>query len=336
MTHKQHKVTLIEGDGIGPEVVKAAVQVIEAAGVSIDWERMPVGATAVEAYGLVLPEETLESVRRNRASLKGPTTTPVGEGIPSLNVRLRKELDLYANVRPVRSLPGVRSLYPDVDLTVVRENTEDLYAGIEHEVVPGVIESLKIITRAASLRIARHAFRYATQQGLDHVTAVHKANIMKLSDGLFLQCCQEVAEDYPSIRYDEMIVDNACAQLVTHPQQFSVLLMENLYGDIISDLTAGLVGGIGLVPGANVGDGAAMFEAVHGSWPQAAGLDIANPTAMVRTGVMLLRYLGEGEAADRVEAAVVRTLAEGKTLTQDLGGDTGTTQFTQAVIKNLQ
>ena len=336
MTGKRHKVTLIEGDGIGPEVVAAAVQVVEAAGAPVDWERMPVGEPARKVYGVVLPEETLESVRRNRAGLKGPTTTPVGEGIPSMNVRLRKELDLYANVRPVRSLPGVPSLYSGIDLTVVRENTEDLYAGLEHEVVSGVIESLKIITRTASLRIAKHAFSYATEKGLDHVTAVHKANIMKLSDGLFLECCREVAQDFPAIRYDEMIVDNACAQLVMHPQQFSVLLMENLYGDIISDLTAGLVGGIGLVPGANIGDGAAMFEAVHGSWPQAAGLGIANPTAMVRTSVMLLRYLGEGHAAERIEEAVVRTLAEGKTLTQDLGGSAGTEEFTQAVIRNLQ
>ena len=332
---QRHKVTLLEGDGIGPEVVNAAVQVVEAAGGSIEWERMPLGEAAKETYGDFLPGEVLESVRRNRAGLKGPVTTPVGEGIPSLNVRLRKELNLYASVRPVRSLPGVRCLYPDVNLTVVRENTEDLYAGIEHEVVTGVVESLKIITRVASLRIARYAFNYAIEEGFDHVTAVHKANIMKLSDGLFLDCCREVAQGYPAIRYDEMIVDNTCLQLVTRPQQFSVLLMENLYGDILSDLTAGLVGGIGLVPGANIGDGVAVFEAVHGSWPQAAGQGIANPTAMIRTSVMLLRHLDEGEVAERIEQAVVRTLGEGQALTHDLGGTAGTKEFTQAVIGNL-
>jgi isocitrate dehydrogenase (NAD+) len=331
----KHRVTLIEGDGIGPEVVEAMVRVVEAAGAEIEWETALVGERARETYGDALPRETLDAIRRNGVGIKGPTTTPIGEGIPSLNVRLRKELDLYACLRPVHSLPGVRALYDDVDLVVVRENTEDLYAGIEHEIVPGVVESLKVITRAASLRIARFAFEYAIHEGRDRVTAVHKANIMKLSDGLFLDCCREMAAQYPKTRYDEVIVDNACQQLVMRPQQFSVLVMPNLYGDIISDLAAGLVGGLGVVPGANIGDGCALFEAVHGSWPQAAGKGIANPTAMIRTGGMMLRHLGEAAIADRVEQAVGAALQEGSVRTQDLGGTASTQEFTEAVLGQL-
>ncbi|MBI4235959.1 MAG: NAD-dependent isocitrate dehydrogenase [Chloroflexi bacterium] len=334
-TKGSHRVTLIEGDGIGPEVVGAAVRVLEAAGARVEWEPVLVGEKAREEYGVLLPEPALESIRRNGAGLKGPITTSIGEGIPSLNVRLRKELDLYACVRPVRSLPGVSAPYLDVDLVIVRENTEDLYAGIEHETVPGVVESLKVITRVASLRIARFGFEYAVREGFSHVTAVHKANIMKLSDGLFLNCCREVAAAYPALRYDEVIVDNACHQLVVRPQQFSVLVMPNLYRDIISDLGAGLVGGIGLVPGANVGDSAAVFEPVHGSWPQAAGQGIANRTAMIRTAALLLRYLGEAATSGRVERAVVATLGEGRVLTRDLGGQAGTADFTDAVIAHL-
>jgi len=330
-----YRLTLIEGDGIGPEVAQAACRVIAAAGVQVEWEPVLLGARAKERLGNLLPEEALASIRRNKVALKGPLTTPIGEGFPSVNVQLRKVLDLYATLRPVRNLPHVASRYQDVDIVVVRENTEDLYAGKEHEVVPGVVESLKIITEVASTRIARFAFDYATENGRKKVTAVHKANIMKLSDGLFLDCCRRVASQHPAIEYNELIVDNTCLQLVMDPWQFDVLLMENLYGDILSDLCAGLVGGIGIVPGANIGKEGAVFEAVHGSWPAAAGKDIANPTALILSGVMMLRHLGEQDAAQRIEQAVVAVL-RGGVRTRDLGGSVGTREYTDAICRELQ
>ena len=329
------RVTLIDGDGIGPEVVAAARQVLDAVGVDIEWEPVTVGERARSAHGESLPVSVLESLRRNQVGLKGPVTTAVGEGIPSINVRLRKELDLYACVRPVRSLPGVRCLYPDVDLTLIRENTEDLYAGIEHEILPGIVESLKLITRNASLRIARFAFQYAERAGYSQVTAIHKANIMKLSDGLFLECCREVAGEFPHIEFNDRIVDSASMRLVMRPQEFGVLVATNLYGDILSDLAAGLVGGLGMVPGANIGESCAIFEAVHGSWPEAAGKGVANPTALILSAGMLLRHLGEEQKAESVEKAVVSTLEEGTHLTRDLGGSDGTREFTEAVISHL-
>jgi isocitrate dehydrogenase (NAD+) len=330
-----HRVTLIEGDGIGPEVVAAARRVVEAAGADIQWEPVAVGVAAKESFGEALPPAALESLKRNRVGLKGPVTTPVGTGIPSVNVRLRKELGLYACVRPIRSLPGVPCLYPDIDLTIIRENTEDLYTGIEHEIVPGVVEGLKVITEKASLRIARFAFQYAQQAGYSKVTAVHKANIMKLADGLFLNCCRQAAQEFPHIAFDDKIVDNLSMRLVMQPQEFGVLVAPNLYGDILSDLAAGLVGGLGLVPGANIGEDCAVFEAVHGSWPEAAGKGIANPTAMILTAAMLLRHLGEEATAQAVEEAVRAALLEGSCLTQDLGGSATTEEFTEAVINHL-
>ena len=331
----KHTITLIEGDGIGPEVARAAVQVIEAAGLAIHWEKALVGQVAREKTGKLLPEETLESIIKNKVALKAPITTPIGEGYPSINVGIRQRLDLYACVRPVKSVPGIKALYNDVDLVIIRENTEDLYAGKEHEVIPGVIESLKIITEKASTRIAEFAFRYALRNGRKKVTAIHKANIMKLSDGLFLDCSRAVSKRYPDIKYNEMIVDNTCLQLVVEPHQFDMLLTSNLYGDIISDLAAGLVGGIGVVPGANIGSDGAVFEAVHGSWPEAAGKNIANPAAMMMTAVLMLRHIGEGSAADRIESALFNVFKKGEVRTQDLGGKASTTEFTQEVIRNL-
>ena len=330
-----YRVTLIEGDGIGPEVVASARRVLEAVGLDVEWEPVAVGVAAQDAVGEWLPSHVLDSIRRNRVGLKGPVTTPIGEGIPSINVRLRKELDLYASVRPVRSLPGVRCLHPDVNLTLVRENTEDLYAGIEHEILPGIVESLKLITRNASLRIARFAFQYARQTGYTRVTAVHKANIMKLSDGLFLDCCREVADEFPDIAFDDRIVDSVSMRLVMHPQEFGVLVATNLYGDILSDTAAGLVGGLGMVPGANIGENCAIFEAVHGSWPEAAGKGIANPTALILTAAMMLSHLGEEAKAQLVQRAVMSTLEEGVHLTRDLGGTASTDEFTEAVIDHL-
>lgn len=333
---KRHRVTLIPGDGIGPECAASVVRIIEAAGVAIEWDEHIAGMQAINKFGDPLPFALLESIKENRVALKGPLTTPIAEGFQSVNVRLRKELDLFANLRPIRTLPGVPSRFGEVDLVVVRENTEDLYSGLEHIVVPGVVESLKIITERASLRIARFAFEYARREGRRKVTAVHKANIMKLSDGLFLDCFRRVARDYPDIEEDEKIVDNACMQLVMNPQQFDVLLLENLYGDIISDLAAGLVGGLGVVPGANIGETVAVFEAVHGSAPDIAGKNLANPTALLLSALMMLRHLGETEAADRISAALIRTLAERQIRTRDLGGTATTTEFTQAVIRELK
>jgi isocitrate dehydrogenase (NAD+) len=331
----RRKITLIPGDGIGPEVVGATVTVIRAAGVEIEWEPFVVGAEALSRFGDPLPNDLIESIKRNKIALKGPVITPVGTGFVSSNVRLRKALDLYANLRPVKSLKGVKSRYEDVDLIVVRENTEDLYSGLEHEVVPGVVESLKIITDRASRRIAHFAFEYARREGRKKVTAIHKANIMKLSDGLFLNCFREVSKGYPEIEANDLIVDNACMQLVIDPLQFDVLLLENLYGDIISDLGAGLVGGLGVVPGANIGEEIAVFEAVHGSAPSIAGRGIANPTALIQTAVLLLKHIDEREAADRIQRGVEKVLAEGKVLTRDLGGQATTIEFTDAVIHSL-
>jgi isocitrate dehydrogenase (NAD+) len=331
-----HKITLIPGDGIGSEITGAVVRIIEASGVEIEWESFIAGAEALSRYGDPLPEPVLESIKRNRVALKGPLTTPVGTGFTSVNVRLRKTLDLYANLRPVRNLPGLVTPFGDLDLVVVRENTEDLYSGIEHVVVPGVVESLKIITEKASTRIARFAFDYARRENRKRVTAIHKANIMKLSDGLFLDCFRKVAAEYPEIASDDKIVDNACMQLVMRPQQFDVMLLENLYGDIISDLAAGLVGGLGVVPGANIGELGAVFEAVHGSAPDIAGKNIANPTALLQTAIMMLRHLGERAAADLIERAMIHTLANKLVRTRDLGGTASTTEYTEAIVASMR
>ncbi len=335
MHHMAHQITLIPGDGIGPEVCDAVVRIIDAAGVKIDWDRHDAGVTAFHKTGHTLPHELLDSVRKNKVALKGPVTTPVGEGFTSVNVGLRQALDLYANLRPVINLPGVKSRYQNVDIVIVRENTEDLYAGIEHVVVKGVVESLKIITEVASTRIAEFAFDYARTYGRKRVTAVHKANIMKLSDGLFIDCCRTVARKFPEITYDERIVDAACMQFVMVPEKFDVLVMPNLYGDIVSDLCAGLVGGLGIVPGANLGLHCAVFEAVHGSAPDIAGQNLANPTALLQSALMMLRHIGEGPAADRIMTALCAVLVDGKTRTRDLGGSATTTEFTNALIAAL-
>lgn len=327
-----YTITLLPGDGIGPEVSEAAVRIVEATGVSINWERHEAGLKAVEAGGTTLPAATLDSIKRNRVALKGPITTPVGRGFSSVNVGMRKALNLYVSLRPVRSWPGLKTRHEAVDLVVFRENTEGLYAGREHEVVPGVMEALKIITRQASERIAKYAFEYARWRGRSKITVVHKASVMKLSDGLFLDCCREVAAGYPFIEVEEVSVDRVAMQLVLDPNAFDVLLMENLYGDIISDLCSGLVGGLGIVPGANIGDGMAMFEAVHGSAPDIAGQDKANPMALTLSAAMMLRHIGELSAADRVEQAIGRVLDDGKIRTGDLGGSASTSQITKAIV----
>ena len=329
------KITLIPGDGIGPEVTAAVVRILERTGLALEWERHEAGAVALERYGVTLPEPLLESIRRNKVALKGPVTTPVGTGFTSVNVGLRKALDLFANLRPVRSLPGVPARYEHVDLVIVRENTEDLYAGIEHEVVPGVVESLKITTAASCTRIARFAFDYARAHGRRRVTAVHKANIMKMGDGLFLDSVRKVAAEYPDIVSDDRIVDAMCMQLVLDPQKFDVLVLPNLFGDIVSDLCAGLVGGLGVVPGANLGSDAAVFEAVHGSAPDIAGRDLANPTALLLSAVLMLRHIGEHAAAERVMAALSAVLTEGQVRTRDLGGTAGTSAFADAICARL-
>jgi len=330
-----HRITLIPGDGIGPEVASNVVRIIEAAGVEVQWETYFAGAQALEKFGETLPQELLDSILRNKVALKGPITTPVGKGFTSVNVGLRKTLDLYANLRPVRALPNVPCRYPELDLVVVRENTESLYAGLEHVVVPGVVESLKIITEKASTRIAKFAFEYSRRESRKKVTAVHKANIMKLSDGLFLDCFRKVSTDYPDIEADDKIVDNACMQLVMRPEQFDVMLLENLYGDIVSDLCAGLVGGLGLVPGANIGEKGAVFEAVHGSAPDIAGQGIANPTALLQSGILMLRHLGEREAADKIESSLMSVFKEGKVRTKDIGGTAKTAEFADAIIQKM-
>ena len=331
----KHTITLIPGDGIGPEIVAATVRVIEATGVDIEWQTKIMGAQAHEKFGTTLPEDTLDSIRTNKVALKGPQMTPVGKGFTSVNVGLRKALDLYANVRPIKALPGIESRYPNLDLVIVRENTEDLYAGLEHVVVPGVVESIKVITEKASTRIARYAFEYARDNGRKKVTAVHKANIMKLSDGLFLECFYNVAKDFPEIEADDKIIDNCCMQLVMRPEQFDVMVMENLYGDIVSDLCAGLIGGLGLAPGANIGELGAVFEAVHGSAPDIAGQGIANPTALMLSAVQMLKHLGERDAADRLQAAILAVFAEGKTTTRDLGGTAKTNEFARAIEEKI-
>jgi isocitrate dehydrogenase (NAD+) len=331
-----HRVTLIPGDGIGPELAEASRRVLDASGIAFDWEVVDAGEGVMAEYGTPLPEHVLESVRRNKVALKGPITTPVGSGFRSVNVALRQELGLYANLRPARSMQGVVSRYDDVDLVIVRENTEDLYAGIEHMVGPDAAESIKIITRAASERIARFAFDYAVANGRRKVTAVHKANIMKLSDGLFLESCRTVAADYDGkVEFEDRIVDNMCMQLVQKPELYDVLVLPNLYGDIVSDLAAGLVGGLGVAPGANIGTEAAVFEPVHGSAPKYAGLDKANPTAMILSGALMLRHLGHPAEADGLETALRAVVAEGTATTYDLGGSAGTAAFADAIIERL-
>jgi isocitrate dehydrogenase (NAD+) len=331
-----HAITLIPGDGIGPEVTNAVVRILESTGVQFEWERFEVGAEAFEKYHEYIPKELNESFERTKVGLKGPVTTPIGGGFSSINVSLRKRFNLFANLRPIRNLPGVPTRYPDVDLVIVRENTEGLYSGIEHEVVPGVVESLKIITEAASTRIARFAFEYARRFGRKKITAIHKANIMKMSDGLFLRCSRNIAKEYPEITYGEHIVDNTCMQLVMHPYQYDCLLLENLYGDIISDLCAAFVGGLGLVPGANLGDECAIFEAVHGSAPDIAGKNMANPTAVLQSSILMLRHLGEREAADRVYDALSRVYRAKEHLTRDVGGQASTSEFTDAIVAAIE
>ena len=331
----RHKVTLIPGEGIGPEVAAATKRVIDAAGVQIEWEELAARTDSATEAGQLVNQAAIDSVRRNRVALKGPTGTAIAGGAPSVNVALRKTLDLYANLRPVKNLPGVKSRFENVDIVLVRENTEDLYSGLEHEVVPGVVESLKIITERASTRIARFAFEYAKKSGRKKIHAIHKANIMKLSDGLFLKSLRAVAERYKDTEYKEMIVDNACMQMVLDPQQFDMLLLPNLYGDVMSDLAAGLVGGLGVVPSGNIGDESAMFEAVHGTAPDIAGKGLANPTALLMSGIMMLDHLNERPAARRIEAALERVYREGKHATRDLGGKATTQEFTDAVIAAL-
>ncbi len=333
----KHKITLLPGDGIGPEVTASVVSIIECAGVDIEWEKYSVGAEALTRFGDPLPQDVIDSVLRNQVALKGPVTTPIGTGFSSINVRLRKTLDLYANLRPVKSMPNIITRFEDVDIIVVRENTEDLYSGLEHEVVPGVVESIKIITEKASTRIARFAFEYARTHGRKRVTAVHKANIMKLSDGLFLQCFRNVSRDYPNIEADDKIVDNLCMQMVMNPQQFDILLLENLYGDIVSDLAAGLVGGLGVVAGANIGESGAVFEAVHGSAPDIAGQNRANSLALLKSSVLMLQHIGEMEPATRINDAILKVLDSGpEHRTRDIGGTGTTTDFTAAMCETLR
>jgi isocitrate dehydrogenase (NAD+) len=331
----KHTITLIPGDGIGPEVSDAVVKILDAAALDIEWERHDAGATAFARTGDALPPPLVESIRRNRLALKGPIATPIAGGFASVNVGLRKSLDLYANLRPVTNLPGVASRFDQVDLVIVRENTEDLYAGLEHEIVPGVVESLKIITSHASARIAQFAFAYALKNGRRRVTAVHKANIMKRSDGLFLSCTRQAAAEHAGIEYDEVIVDAACMHLVMHPERFDVLVMPNLYGDIVSDLCAGLVGGLGVVGSANLGDGIAVFEAVHGTAPDIAGRDLANPTALLLSALLLLRHIGETSHAAIIRQALVRVLTERNVRTHDLGGRATTSEYADAICREL-
>jgi isocitrate dehydrogenase (NAD+) len=332
-----HTVTLIPGDGIGPELAVATRRVLDASGVEFQWEVIDAGEAVMAKEGTPLPQSVLDSILRNKVAIKGPITTPVGVGFRSVNVALRQTLGLYANLRPVRSIPGLKTRYDDVDLVIVRENTEDLYAGIEHMVGPDAAESIKIITRYASERIARFAFEYAVANGRRKVTAVHKANIMKFSDGLFLESCRTIAAQYEGrIAFEDRIVDNMCMQLVQKPELYDVLVLPNLYGDIVSDLCAGLVGGLGVAPGANIGTEAAVFEAVHGSAPKYAGQNRANPTALMLSGVLMLRHIGEQAAAERVEAAIRAVIAEGRTVTVDLGGSAGTSEFADAIVARLE
>jgi isocitrate dehydrogenase (NAD+) len=337
-----YTVTLIPGDGIGPEVAQAMRRVVEATGVAIEWDVQEAGEAVIEKYGTPLPDHVLESIRRNKVGIKGPITTPVGKGFRSVNVSIRKELDLYANLRPARTIPGVASRYEGVDLVVVRENTECLYVGIEHDVIPGeAAEAIRIITRRATERVVRFAFEYARANGRKLVTAVHKANILKLTDGLFLRTAQEVAAQYPDIEFNDRIVDNLCMQVVQRPHEYDVLVLPNLFGDIVSDLCSGLVGGLGVTPGANMGDEMAVFEPVHGSAPKYTGQNKVNPTATIRSGVLMLRFLGEGEAAERIEAAVNKVIGEGKKVTYDLKPHrddptaVGTQEMADAIIEAM-
>ena len=332
----KHRITLIAGDGIGPEVTGAVVKILDSAGLDVEWDSYPAGVLAMDAYGTPLPDELLDSIRQNKVALKGPVTTPVGGGFTSVNVGLRKALDMFANLRPVWNIPSVPSRYQGVDLVIVRENTEDLYSGLEHEVIPGVVESLKIITEHASTRIAKFAFDHARKHGRKRITAVHKANIMKMSDGLFIKCVKKVCVDYPDITCDERIVDAACMHLVMNPTQFDVLLLPNLYGDIVSDLCAGLVGGLGVVPAANLGTEIGVFEAVHGSAPDIAGKSIANPMALLLSALLMLRHIDEGEMAGRIMKALNEVLSEGKVRTRDLGGKASTIEFTDAICRKIE
>jgi isocitrate dehydrogenase (NAD+) len=331
-----HKITLIPGDGIGPEVSRATVRILEATGVKFEWETFAAGAEAFEKFHEYIPKELSESIERTHVGLKGPVTTPIGGGFASINVTLRKQFELYANFRPIRNLPHIPTRYPGVDLIIVRENTESLYSGLEHEVVPGVVESLKIITEKASTRIAKFAFEYARKNQRKKIHAIHKANIMKLSDGLFLKCCRKIAEGFPEIAYAEHIVDNTCMQLVMNPYQYDVLVMENLYGDIISDLCAAFIGGLGLVPSANIGDHCSIFEAVHGSAPDIAGKNIANPTALIRCSLLMLRHLGEFEAATKIRNALEKVYRDRDKLTRDVGGKAGTSEFADSIIEAME
>jgi isocitrate dehydrogenase (NAD+) len=331
-----HTITLLPGDGVGPEITDAMTRVVEAAGVRVTWDRQVAGTRALEETGEVVPEALLESLRRNRVGIKGPITTPISKGFTSANVTLRKALDLYVGLRPTRVIPELRPQYAGVDIVVVRENTEGLYAGLEHTIVPGVVATLKVITERASRRIARYAFEYARANGRKKVAAVHKANIMKLADGLFLDCCRSVAREYPNLAYEEIIIDNCAMQLVLNPARFDVLVMENFYGDVLSDLCAGLAGGLGVVPGGNIGDGLALFEAVHGSAPDIAGQDRANPTALILSAALMLEHVGERTAARRVESAVRRVIAERRAVTPDLGGTAGTRAMTDAIVAALK
>ena len=337
---KTHRITLIPGDGIGPEVSSAVVGILEAAGaatgVGFEWHRHEAGADAFQKTGEYIPKVLYDSIEENRVALKGPVTTPVGEGFSSINVTLRQKFELFANFRPVKNLPGLKTRYPDLDLIIVRENMEDLYAGLEHVVVPGVVQALKIITEKGSTRIAQFAFDYAHKHGRKKVHAIHKANIMKLSDGLFLRCCRTVAESFPKIAYHEHIVDNTCMQLVMNPYQYDILLTENLYGDILSDLCSAFVGGLGLVPGANLGTDCAIFEAVHGSAPDIAGKNLANPTALLQSAVLMLHHINEGKTAERVQTGLEQVYREGKTLTKDVGGTSGTKEFAEAVVQAME
>ena len=337
---RTHKITLVPGDGIGPEVSSAVVSILKAAGeatgVAFEWHRYDAGADAFEKTGEYIPKALYASIEENRVALKGPVTTPIGEGFTSINVTLRKHFELFANFRPVKNLPGLTTRYPDIDLIIVRENMEDLYAGLEHVVVPGVVQALKIITEKGSTRIAQFAFDYARKHSRQKVHAIHKANIMKLSDGLFLRCCRTIAERFPEVEYKEHIVDNACMQLVMNPYQYDVILTENLYGDILSDLCSAFVGGLGLVPGANLGKECAIFEAVHGSAPDIAGKDAANPTALLQSAVLMLHHINEPATAERVQIGLEQVYREGKILTRDVGGTSGTRAFAEAVLQAME
>jgi isocitrate dehydrogenase (NAD+) len=331
-----HKVTLIPGDGIGPEVIFAAKKIIDAAGVKIEWDMLQAGAGVIEKYGTPLPDHVIENIKKNKIALKGPVTTPVGKGFRSVNVNLRQTLNLYANIRPVKTYEGVKSRYDNVDLVIFRENTEDLYAGIEHMINEDIAESIKIISKKASDKIVKAAFEYARTHNRKKVTAVHKANIMKMSDGLFLKCARSIAEKYTDIEFEDIIVDAMSMKLVLNPEKYDVLVMPNLYGDILSDMASGLVGGLGLMPGANIGDAGAVFEPAHGSAPDIAGQNKANPSAAILSSVMMLKYIGEHEAAERIEHALAKVIKAGKYVTRDIGGTSGTHEFTEVVINELK